>query len=243
VRRSHVPGQWEDTRNTPLADVRLARLISYKLEKRLGITGRFDLSLKENMAQDAGLQKQIQRIGEMVEDLETDADPSARAMAKELLESLMALHGAAIERILELAAAAGEPGEAIIRKCGRDELVSSVLLLYGLHPENLTSRVTYALEKSRNYLQSHSAAAELTSIGDDATVTVRLAVKAGGCGSSGASIRTFLEAAIQDAAPDASSIVVNETPSGPAFVPLTQLQSARLVATAPPEAAVPQVGD
>ena len=195
------------------------------------------------MAQDETLQKQMQRIGEMVEHLESAADPNSRAMAKELLESLMALHGAAIERILELAANAGEAGEAIIRKCGRDEVVSSVLLLYGLHPENLASRVTHALEKSRTYLQSHSAAAELVAIGDDGTVTVRLAVKAGGCGSSGASVRAFLEAAIQDAAPDAISIVVNEAPSGPAFVPLAQLQGARPAVAAPSGASVLLSGD
>ena len=77
------------------------------------------LSVKETMAQDKELQKRMQRIGEMVEQLESAADPNARAMAKELLESLMALHGAALERILELASEAGEAGETIIRKCGR----------------------------------------------------------------------------------------------------------------------------
>jgi Fe-S cluster biogenesis protein NfuA len=195
------------------------------------------------MAQDEALQKQMQRIGKMVEHLESSADPNSRAMAKELLESLMALHGAAIERILEIAVNAGEAGESIIRKCGRDELVSSVLLLYGLHPENLTSRVTHALEKARTHLQSHSASAELVAIGDDGTVTVKLAVKAEGCGSSGASVRAFLEASIQDAAPDATSIVVKEVPSGPAFVPLTQLQTARLAANAPCQATLPLSGD
>ena len=195
------------------------------------------------MALDERLQKQMQRIGEMVEHLESSADPNSRAMAKELLEALMALHGAAIERILELAVNAGEAGEAIIRKCGRDELVSSVLLLYGLHPENLASRVTHALEKARTYLQSHSASAESVAIGDEGTVTVRLAVKPQGCGSSGASVRAFLEAAIQDAAPDATSIVVNEMPSGSAFVPLTQLQSARPAANARSQATAPLSGD
>ncbi|MGA9247604.1 MAG: hypothetical protein WBV87_05130, partial [Candidatus Acidiferrales bacterium] len=83
------------------------------------------------MAQDTALQKKMQRIGEMVERLESAADPSVRAMARELVESLMALHGAGLERILELSAEAGESGTNIIRKCGRDELVSSLLLLYG----------------------------------------------------------------------------------------------------------------
>jgi len=98
-------------------------------------------------------------------------------MAKELLESLMALHGAALERILELAANAGAAGETVIRNCGRDELVGSVLLLYGLHPESLRTRVLHALDKSRMSLQSHSASAELVSVDDDGVVSSSLVVK------------------------------------------------------------------
>jgi Fe-S cluster biogenesis protein NfuA len=163
------------------------------------------------MAQDKGLQKRIQRIAEIVEQFESTADPNSRAMAKELLESLMTLHGAALERILELASEGGEVGEDFIRKCGRDELVSSLLLLYGLHPEDLRTRVTRALEKSKRYVESHGGSAELVSIGEDGTVTLRLEVKSIGCGSSAASLKSTLEAAIQDAAPDAASVVVEET--------------------------------
>lgn len=180
------------------------------------------------MAQDKELQKRIQRIGEMVEQLESAADPNARAMAKELLESLMALHGAALERILQLASDAGEPGEAIIRKCGRDDLVGGVLLLYGLHPENLRTRVTRALEKSQRSMESHGASAELISVSEDGVVTLRLHVKPNGCGSTAASLKSNLEAVIQDAAPDATSIVVEETGAGlmqSGFVSVTQLES------------------
>jgi Fe-S cluster biogenesis protein NfuA len=180
------------------------------------------------MAQDKELQKRIQRIGEMVEQLESAADPNARAMAKELLESLMALHGAALERILQLASDAGEPGEAIIRKCGRDDLVGGVLLLYGLHPENLRTRVTRALEKSQRSMESHGASAELISVSEDGVVTLRLHVKPNGCGSTAASLKSNLEAVIQDAAPDATSIVVEETGAGlmqSGFVSVAQLES------------------
>jgi Fe-S cluster biogenesis protein NfuA len=185
------------------------------------------------MAEVKELQKRMQRIGEVVEQLESTADPNARAMAKELLESLMALHGAALERILELASEAGGAGETIIRKCGRDELVSSLLLLYGLHPEDLRTRVTRALEKSKGYLESHAGSAELVSIGEDGTVTVRLAVKANGCGSTAATVKATLEAAIQDAAPDAPSIVVEETGAGltrSGFVSVAQLESGQAMA-------------
>lgn len=182
------------------------------------------------MAVDTALQKQIRRIGEIVEQLELTADPNSRAMARELLESLMALHGAAFERILEIASEAGEAGETVIRKVGRDELVSSLLLLYGLHPEDLNTRVARALEKARTYLTSHSASAELVSVGEDGTVTLRLEVRSTGCGTSAASVKAYLEAAMQDAAPDATSIVVEGagallTQSG--FVPLSQLESGR----------------
>lgn len=179
------------------------------------------------MTRDTALQKRMQRIAAIVEQLESAADPNARALAKELLESLMALHGAGLERILELARDAGEAGQTIIGKCGRDELVSSLLLLYGLHPDDLTTRVTSALAKSQSSLEAHAARAELISIQDDGTVTVRLHLKPnGGCGSTAASVKLTLEAALQNAAPDAPSIIVEETGAAPAgFVSVAQLTS------------------
>jgi Fe-S cluster biogenesis protein NfuA len=182
------------------------------------------------MAQDLGFQKQIQRIAELVELLEKSADPSSRATAKELLESMMALHGAALDRMLEIAAEAGETGNSLIGKFGQDELVSSVLLLYGLHPLDLNSRVTQALEKKRSYLESHAASARLVSVSEDGTVKIRLEVKSnGGCGSSADAVRAAVEGAIQNAAPDAASIVIEEggslTRTG--FVPLAQLSNAQ----------------
>jgi Fe-S cluster biogenesis protein NfuA len=182
------------------------------------------------MAQDPGFQKQVQRIAELVELLEKSSDPSSRATAKELLESIMALHGAALDRMLEISAEAGAAGNTLIGKFGQDELVSSVLLLYGLHPLDLNSRVMQALEKKRSYLESHAASAHFVSITEDGTVTVRLDMKAnGGCGSSADAVRSAIECAIQDAAPDAASIVIDEPGSvtRTGFVPLAQLSNAQ----------------
>jgi Fe-S cluster biogenesis protein NfuA len=181
------------------------------------------------MAQDAAFLKRIQRIGEIVEQLEQAADPNARSIGRELLECLMVLHGAALERILEFASGSGEAGQALIQKCGSDELVSSVLLLYGLHPQSLNTRVTLALEKSRPFLESHSATAELLAVRDDGAVTVRLHTKSNGCGS--AAVKPTLEAALQEAAPDASAIVVEEigaTLTGIGFVPIAELQNIKI---------------
>jgi Fe-S cluster biogenesis protein NfuA len=182
------------------------------------------------MAEDTALQNQMKRIGEVVGQLEANADPNARALAKELLESLMAFHGAALERILEIASQAGEAGETIIRKCGHDELVSGALLLYGLHPEDLRSRVIGAMEKSRPYLESNAARAELVSISEDGAVTLRLHLKPNSCGSTAALVKSNLEAAVLNAAPDATSIIVEgrgASSTGAGFVSVAQLISSK----------------
>jgi Fe-S cluster biogenesis protein NfuA len=186
------------------------------------------------MPPDKDLQKRMQRIGEIVEQLESTADPNARAMAKELLESLMALHGAALEKVLNITHEAGETGESLIRKFGSDQLVSSLLLLYGLHPCDMQTRVTSALEKARGFLDSHSAKAELISISEDGAVTLRLQLKPGGCGSTGATVKSTLESTIQDAAPDATSILVQEADNGAprsGFISVAQLVNSQRMAT------------
>jgi Fe-S cluster biogenesis protein NfuA len=185
------------------------------------------------MAQDTALQNQIQRIAEIVQRLESETDPNSRALTKELLESIMALHGAGLERILELARQSGESGDALVQKCAKDELVSSVLLLYGLHPDDLKTRVDRAIEKSRKFLEPHAAHAELVSISGDGSVQVRLHAKPnGGCGSTAASLRAGLEGALQDAAPDASDIHIDETGAAQAgFVSIAQLQSGQPMPT------------
>ncbi|HTZ47868.1 MAG TPA: hypothetical protein VMH20_09770 [Verrucomicrobiae bacterium] len=178
------------------------------------------------MAQDTELHTKIQRIATVVEQLEASSDPHSRSLAKELLESLMALHGAGLERILDFAKNAGDAGLQLVAQCGRDDLVSSLLLLYGLHPDDLSTRVHRALQNNRTFLESHGAHAEIVSISDEGAIHVRLHQKAtGGCGSSTAA-RSTLQAALQDAAPDATSLTIEEhglPPNG--FVPIAQLQT------------------
>jgi hypothetical protein len=180
------------------------------------------------MGQSADLLNKMQRLAAIVEQLESAGDPNTRAMAKELLESLMALHGAGLERILEIG------GEEVVAKCGQDEVVSSILLLYGLHPDNLATRAERALDKSRSVLESHGALAQLKSIGDDGTITVLLHHKPnGGCGATGAGARSVLEANLQNAAPDARSILIEETGAElltAAFISVAQLQGGQSIA-------------
>src|SRR5579872_3259993 len=101
------------------------------------------------MPANAELQQRLGSIEELLRKIESAADPSLRANVQELVELVMSLHGAGLERMLDLIHATGEPGEAIIRKLGGDELVASLLVLHGLHPLTLEARVLQALEKVR----------------------------------------------------------------------------------------------
>ena len=58
--------------------------------------------------------------------------------------------------MLEIVHQTTPSGASVIGALGRDDLVRSLLLLYGLHPETLETRVGQALEKTRPYLKSHS---------------------------------------------------------------------------------------
>ena len=99
------------------------------------------------MADSKDFREDMQKIGGLVQEIESIADPAVRDSAKNLMQSLMDLHGAALEKILDIVAEAGEPGMNMIDRLGRDSLVSSVLILYGLHPEDIESRVIKAVDK------------------------------------------------------------------------------------------------
>ena len=145
------------------------------------------------------------RIEELVRRIEGEADPALRAVAQELLEAVIELHGVALDRILT-AVAELPAAEAAIQQMTDDALVSGVLSLHGLHPASLEERVTAALEKARPYLKSHGGDVELASI-EDGAVHVRLHGTCGSCASSSDTMRSTVESAIYDLAPEVATVI------------------------------------
>jgi Fe-S cluster biogenesis protein NfuA len=149
--------------------------------------------------------RRSERIEELVRRVESESDPAMRAVAQELLQAVIELHGVALDRILN-AVAQLPAGETIIQRIADDELVSSVLSLHGMHPLPLEERVTAALEKARPYLKSHGGDVELTSI-EDGAVHLRLQGTCGSCSSSSATMRSTVESAIYDLAPEVATVI------------------------------------
>ena len=168
----------------------------------------------------------MQRIEELIGKIETVADPETRAVAVELVQSLMEFHGAGLERMMELVAEADEAGSNIFESFARDSLVGSLLLLYGLHPVDVETRVMQALDKARPLLDSHGGDVELLGI-DEGVVRLRFQGSCKGCPSSALTLKHTIEEAIYAVAPDVTAIESEglvEQPSPTGLVQLGRLQ-------------------
>ena len=143
------------------------------------------------------------RIEALLEEVES-LDPSCRDIAGELVQELVELYGDGLGRIVEVVAARDADG-ALARELAADELVSHLLLLHGLHPVALETRVRGALAEVRPYLESHGGDVQLVGV-EDGVVRLRLEGSCSGCPSSTMTLKLAIEDAIHKAAPDVERI-------------------------------------
>lgn len=150
------------------------------------------------------LQKRTHEIESLVGKLEAIGDDEARATSLALVRALTEFYGSGIERILELTAE--RAGVETIDHLSEDPLVSSLLLLHGLHPLDVEVRVQKALEHVRPYLESHGGGVELAGV-DGNVVRLRMKGTCKGCPSSTRTMKLAIEDAVFEAAPEVTEIV------------------------------------
>ena len=151
----------------------------------------------------------------------------ARERAEELVRLTADLYGAGIERILDIVYDAGRLDDAVLAALAADDLVASLLLVHGLHPYDVGQRVEHALESVRPYLGSHGGDVELLGVSDD-VVRLRLLGSCDGCPSSSVTLKLAVEGAIEAAAPEITSIEVEDassSPGGDTLIPISSLRS------------------
>jgi Fe-S cluster biogenesis protein NfuA/nitrite reductase/ring-hydroxylating ferredoxin subunit len=164
----------------------------------------------------------------------------ARERAEELVRLVAELYGAGIERILDALYEADRLDEVALDALVADDLVSSLLLVHGLHPQSVTERVGGALDDVRPYLGSHGGDVDLIDISESGVVRLRLLGSCDGCASSAATLTLAVEGAIRDAAPEVTSIEVEEPTTGQGPQPVTFIStrsSPGASAGSPPETA------
>jgi Fe-S cluster biogenesis protein NfuA len=153
-------------------------------------------------------EERVRRIEDLVRRVEDIPDRESRETAQALMEAILELHGTGLERMMDIVFDTGESGKAAIRRFAGDGLVASLLVLHGLHPDDLEARVQHALAKTHGN-------AELIGVFEGA---VRVRLTGSTCG-----LKESVEAAVREAAPDAAEIVIEESAPVNDFVPLTSL--------------------
>ncbi len=184
------------------------------------------------MVNEKDFRERVQQMATLAAELENITDEKTRASAKELVHLLMELHGAGLERIMETVFASGDPGAAMIDRLAAEPLVSSLLVLHGLHPDDFETRVTNAVDTLRPRLRKQDVEVELLEV-SEATVRVRVTPNAHACGSTTNTLRTSVEEAIYEAAPEVGSLVIEglEGTAATGFVALNALVGAMPVAS------------
>jgi len=160
--------------------------------------------------------KNIRESGDQIEqllaELEHSADARTLNLAEEALRLVSDLYGFGLARILEIA---GEAAPELVDALAADDLVASLLVVHGLHPESLVARTEAALASVRPFLAQHGGDVELVAVDDDrGAVKLRLLGSCDGCPASAATLRGAVEVAIAEKAPEVRHVVVEERGRG-----------------------------
>ena len=179
------------------------------------------------MASEKEFQEKMRQLGTLVGELDQMPGAGSKVATRELVQLLMEVHGAGLERMIELLSEPGvepgRPGSAIIHRFGQDPIVSSLLLLYGLHPDTLETRVLQALDALKGRLRKFDSEVKLVSIHDG---VVQLRLQTGHArGSTIKDLRAIVEGGIYDFVPDLASLTIlaSEDEASSGFVPLQSL--------------------
>ena len=170
----------------------------------------------------------VQQVGDQIEELL--ATLTARGQgpaAEELVRLLVGLYGDGLAHIMAALTedgVLGPAGPAVLDRLTGDPLVESLLLLHGLHPLDVDTRIQRALDRVRPYLGSHAGGVHYVGV-TDGVARLRLEGNCDGCPSSAVTVQLAIEGAVQDAAPEVSEVLVEGVtePPGPPEPVLLQI--------------------
>jgi Fe-S cluster biogenesis protein NfuA len=146
-------------------------------------------------------EQQWQAAGARIDSLiaaSASGGPVARDRAEELVRLVADLYGAGLERLLDLLHEHGALTDEVLDAVAADDLVAGLLLVHGLHPYDVDTRIERALA-------GHDA--ELLEVTAGGVARLRMP---GGCASSSAVRRSAVEAAIEAVAPEVTAVEVEE---------------------------------
>ncbi len=149
----------------------------------------------------------VERVQALTAELDAIGNPRTRASVHELIGAILELYGEGLERIFQALADPEATGPAIRERLTADGVVASLLLIHGLYPIGLETRVTQALDRVRPYMETHGGYVELLGL-EDGVARLRLQGSCHGCSSAAVTLELAIKRALEEAAPDLLGIEV-----------------------------------
>jgi hypothetical protein len=176
------------------------------------------------LANGGAFHDQIRQLGNLIAQFDQFPDSPQKAACVELVQLLLDLHGTGLERAMEIVFEGGTQGPSIVDTLAKDAIVSSLLVLYSLHPDDLETRVRRAVEHMRPRLRKLACSAEVVGL-NDGLAQLQVTTSGHGCGSSTKEVRAIVEEGVYELAPDIAALEILglEEPSSTGFVALESL--------------------
>lgn len=181
--------------------------------------------------QDQNVRQLVARTEALLRQIEALEEGQGKSLAIECIQALFELYGEGLARLVNQETQ--QQSAKLLERCKQDELLSHLLLLHGLHPDDVESRVQQALDEVRPYMETHGGNVEL--LGVRAGVAyLRLVGSCHGCAASSTTMKLAVEKAIQKFAPDLLGVEAEgaiEAPSDLAagFIPVSSLGTAQRI--------------
>ena len=164
----------------------------------------------------------VRQVGDRIEvllgELRASAPPDVAEKVEEVVGLLVELYGAGLERILEIVNEDVDTAAPLLTRFTDDKFIESLLVLHGIHPVDVDTRIESALDKARPYLGSHAGGVEYLGVDENGVAHLKLEGSCHGCPSSTVTVKLTLEQAIAEAAPEVLRVEVEgvaEAPTGP----------------------------
>ena len=144
--------------------------------------------------------RNLKDMGARVEELLGEiraADPVVARKAEEVVGLLVDLYGEALGRVVDLFGP---------EQLADESLLASLLLLHGLHPDPVDTRIERALDRIRPGLGGKKL--DVVRLDDDGRLVLRLSSPLDGCPSTIGTVQSTIEDAVTEWAPEVSTVSI-----------------------------------
>lgn len=148
-------------------------------------------------------QQEGERIEQLLAELQGACGPGAWAMVEELVHRIVQLYGNGLRRVLETV---GSEREAELFS---DELLSSLFLLHGLHPQSTEERVRIAVARVESSLSSRTRSVRLLAVSED-EVHLEVDFREGAEGRARQGLESAIQRMVEEAAPEVQAVRISD---------------------------------